>query len=48
MSLPCVEKSDDEKHYRLENGGYKIISSLKEEWFNKDNQRRWSCYSTLL
>jgi hypothetical protein len=30
MSLPYIEKSDGEKHYILENGGYKIIGHLKK------------------
>jgi hypothetical protein len=38
MSLPCVEKSDGEKRYRLEDGGYKKIGRLREEWFNKNNE----------
>jgi hypothetical protein len=38
VSLPHIEMSNGEKHYILENGGKKIISPLKEEWFNKDNK----------
>jgi antitoxin component YwqK of YwqJK toxin-antitoxin module len=38
MSLPYIEKSDGYKEYNLENDGYKKISPLKEEWFNKDNE----------
>jgi hypothetical protein len=38
ISLPYVEKSNGEKHYRLEDGGYKIIDKQKEEWLNKDNR----------
>jgi antitoxin component YwqK of YwqJK toxin-antitoxin module len=39
ISLPYAEMSNGEKHYKLEDGGKKIISHLKEEWFNKDNER---------
>jgi hypothetical protein len=38
LSLPYFEKSDGEKHYRLENGEKRIISNLREEWLNKDNE----------
>jgi hypothetical protein len=36
ISLPYIEMSDGEKHYRLINGGYKIINKLEEKWCNKD------------
>jgi hypothetical protein len=39
ISLPFIEKSDGEKHYRLKDGGYKIISLLREDWFNKKDKR---------
>jgi antitoxin component YwqK of YwqJK toxin-antitoxin module len=38
VSLPHIEMSNGEKHYILENGGKKIISYLKEEWFDKDGK----------
>jgi hypothetical protein len=37
ISLPYIEMSNGYKEYRLENGGHKTISHLKEEWFDKDN-----------
>jgi hypothetical protein len=38
MSLPCVEMSNGYKEYNLEDGGHREISTLKEEWFNKNNE----------
>jgi antitoxin component YwqK of YwqJK toxin-antitoxin module len=37
ISLPYIEKSDGYKEYRLENGGKIIITLLKEEWYDKNN-----------
>jgi antitoxin component YwqK of YwqJK toxin-antitoxin module len=37
ISLPYIEMSNDYKEYRLENGGHKTISHLKEEWFDKNS-----------
>jgi antitoxin component YwqK of YwqJK toxin-antitoxin module len=38
MSLPYIEMSNGEKRYRLEDGGYKKIGRLREEWFNKNSE----------
>jgi hypothetical protein len=38
ISFPYIEKSNGEKYYRLEDGGYKVISHLKEEWFDKNGR----------
>jgi hypothetical protein len=38
ISLPYIEVSNGYKEYRLENGGHKTISYLKEEWFDKDGE----------
>jgi hypothetical protein len=35
ITLPYIEMSNGYKEYRLENGGYKKIRKLREEWFNK-------------
>jgi hypothetical protein len=37
ISLPYIEMSNGYKEYRLENGGHKTISHLKEEWFDKNS-----------
>jgi antitoxin component YwqK of YwqJK toxin-antitoxin module len=38
MSLPYIEMSNGKKRYRLEDGGYKKIGRLREEWFNKNSE----------
>jgi hypothetical protein len=37
ISLPYIEMSNGYKEYRLENGGHKTISHIKEEWFDKNS-----------
>jgi hypothetical protein len=38
ISLPYIEKSDGYKEYRLENGGKRIFSNLREKWLDKNNR----------
>jgi hypothetical protein len=36
ISLPYIEMSNGYKEYRLENGGKRIISNIREDWFNEN------------